>query len=98
MYVSLGTIESVKKFVTKITEFNEDFELIGGKYIVDAKSILGIFSIDLSKPVLLRINAEGDRLEEIKEAVKEFTAYGSMKKPVLTDSVTAEAEQSHLKK
>lgn len=74
MYVSLGTIESVKKFVTKITEFDEDFELICGKYIVDAKSVLGIFSIDLSKPVFLRINAEGDRLEQIKKAVKEFEA------------------------
>ena len=72
MYVSLGTIESVKKFVTKITQFDEDFELIQGKYVVDAKSVLGIFSIDLSKSVLLRINAEGDRLEQIKNAVKEF--------------------------
>ena len=73
-YVSLGTIESVKNFVTKITQFDEDFELIQGKYVVDAKSVLGIFSIDLSKPVLLRINAEGDRLEQIKKAVKEFEA------------------------
>ena len=72
MYVSLGTIESVKNFVTKITQFDEDFELIQGKYVVDAKSVLGIFSIDLSKPVLLRINAEGERLEQIKNAVKEF--------------------------
>lgn len=74
MYVSLGTIESVKNFVTKITEFEEDFDLIQGKYVIDAKSVLGIFSIDLSKPVLLRINAEGDRLEQIKNAVKEFEA------------------------
>ena len=74
MYVSLGTIESVKKFVTKISKFDEDFELICGKYVIDAKSILGIFSIDLSKPVLLRINAEGERLEQIKKAVKEFEA------------------------
>ena len=73
-YVSLGTIESVKNFVTKITEFEEDFDLIQGKYVIDAKSVLGIFSIDLSKPVLLRINAEGDRLEQIKKAVKEFEA------------------------
>ncbi len=72
MNISLGTIESVKKLVTKIANFDEDFEIICGKYIIDAKSILGIFSVDLSKPVLLRINAEGDRLEEIKEAVKEF--------------------------
>ena len=74
MYVSLGTIESVKNFVTKITEFEEDFDLIQGKYVIDAKSVLGIFSIDLSKPVLLRINAEGYRLEQIKKAVKEFEA------------------------
>lgn len=74
MYVSLGTIESVKNFVTKITEFEEDFDLIQGKYVIDAKSVLGIFSIDLSKPVLLRINAEGDRLEQIKKAVKGFEA------------------------
>ena len=74
MYVSLGTIESVKNFVTKITEFEEDFDLIQGKYVIDAKSVLGIFSIDLSKPVLLRINAEGERLEQIKKAVKEFEA------------------------
>lgn len=74
MYVSLGTIESVKKFVAIISKYDEDFELISSKYIIDAKSILCIFSIDLSKPVLLRINAEGDRLEEIKEAVKEFAA------------------------
>ena len=74
MYVSLGTIESVKKFVAIISKYDEDFELISSKYIIDAKSILGIFSIDLSKPELLRINAEGDRLEEIKEAVKEFAA------------------------
>ena len=74
MYVSLGTIESVKNFVTKITEFEEDFDLIQGKYVIDAKSVLGIFSIDLSKPVLLRINAEGDRLEQIKKAVKKFEA------------------------
>ena len=74
MNISLGTIESVKKFVWKIAGFDEDFEIICGKYIIDAKSILGILSVDLSKPVLLRINAEGDKLEEIKKAVKEFEA------------------------
>ena len=74
MNISLGTIESVKKFVATIANFDEDFEIICGKYIINAKSILGIFSIDLSKPVLLRINAEGDKLEEIKEVIKEFAS------------------------
>lgn len=72
MNISLGTIEDVKKFVAKITKYEEDFDIICGKYVIDAKSILGIFSVDLSKPVLLRINAEGSRLEEIKETIKEF--------------------------
>lgn len=71
-YILLETIESVKKFVSIISNYDADFELMSGKYIINAKSILGIFSIDLSKPVLLRINAEGDNLEKIKDAIQEF--------------------------
>lgn len=71
-YILLETIESVKKFVSIISNYDTDFELMSGKYIIDAKSILGIFSIDLSKPVLLRINAEGDNLKQIKDAIQEF--------------------------
>lgn len=74
MDISLGTIERVKKFVWKIARFDESFEIINEECIIDAKSILGIFSVDLSKPLLLRINADGDRLKEIKEVVKEFAA------------------------
>ena len=74
MDISLGTIERVKKFVWKIARFDESFEIINEDCIIDAKSILGIFSVDLSKPLLLRINADGDRLKEIKEVVKEFAA------------------------
>ena len=71
-YILLETIESVKKFVAIISKYDADFELMSGKYIINAKSILGIFSIDLSKPVLLRINAEGDNWEKIKAAIQEF--------------------------
>lgn len=71
-YILLETIESVKKFVAIISNYDADFELMSGKYIINAKSILGIFSIDLSKPVLLRINAEGDNWEKIKAAIQEF--------------------------
>ena len=53
--ISLRTIEEVKEFVQTITMSDGDFELISGKYIVDAKSILGLFSVDLSKPVTLKI-------------------------------------------
>ena len=74
MDISLGTIERVKKFVWKIARFDESFGIINEECILDANSILGIFSVDLSKPLLLRINADGDRLKEIKEVVKEFAA------------------------
>lgn len=72
MYIMLQTIASVKKFVTKISAFDEDCELISGRYVIDAKSLIGIFSMDLSKKILLRIHAKGERLEQIKEAIREF--------------------------
>lgn len=59
--ISLRTIEEVKEFVQTITMFDGDFELISGEYIVDAKSILGLFSVDLSKPVTLRIDVNDSK-------------------------------------
>ena len=66
------SIADVKKFVQTITMFDGDFELISGKYIVDAKSILGLFSVDLSKPVILRIEGDDSKLNEVLEAIKEY--------------------------
>ena len=54
--ISLCSIDDVKQFVQTLTMFDGDFELVSGKYIVDAKSILGLFSVELSKPVMLRID------------------------------------------
>ncbi len=70
--VSLSTIAEVKKFVQTLTRFEGDFELISERYVVDAKSILGLFSVDLSKPVLLRIDVEENKREEVLEAIKEY--------------------------
>lgn len=70
--VSLGTIDKVKEFVTTTVNLDVDLDLVSGRYVVDAKSILGIFSMDLSKPLVLQIHAEHDRAEEIVEALKEF--------------------------
>ncbi len=63
--VSLDSIVKVKDFVNDINRFNCDFDLISGRYIIDAKSILGIFSLDLSRPIDLQIHADGETLEEI---------------------------------
>lgn len=72
--ILLKSIADVKKFVQTITMFSGDFELISGKYIVDAKSILGLFSVDLSKPVTLRIEGDDSKLNEVLKAIKEYKA------------------------
>jgi phosphotransferase system HPr-like phosphotransfer protein len=54
--ISLDSIDKVKAFVNAITKFDSDFDLISGRYVIDAKSIMGIFSLDLSKPIELTIH------------------------------------------
>lgn len=64
--ISLNSIDKVKSFVNDLTRFNTDFDLVSGRYVVDAKSIMGIFSLDLSKPIDLNIQAdEGEELDNI---------------------------------
>lgn len=55
LQVSLNTIDKVKSFVDKISEMNGEFNLVAGRYVIDAKSIMGIFSLDISKPLLLQV-------------------------------------------
>ena len=69
--ISLNSIDKVKSFVNAITQFDYDFDLISGRYVVDAKSIMGIFSLDLSKPIDLAIHVEND-IDEILEALKPY--------------------------
>ena len=67
--ISLNSIDKVKSFVNAITQFEFDFDLISGRYVIDA--IMGIFSLDLSKPIDLAIHAESN-LDEIMEALKPY--------------------------
>ena len=61
--ICLDSIDKVKSFVNEITKFDSDFDLISGRYVIDAKSIMGIFSLDLSKPIELTIHS--DDVEDI---------------------------------
>ena len=70
--ISLNSIEKVKSFVNEITKFECDFDLISGRYVIDAKSIMGIFSLDLSKPITLNIHADDANADAI---VKELSSY-----------------------
>ena len=69
--ISLNSIDKVKSFVTDITKFDYDFDLVSGRYVIDAKSIMGIFSLDLSKPIDLNIHTE-DGADAIMEALKPY--------------------------
>ncbi len=69
--ISLNSIDKVKSFVNEITKFDNDFDLVSGRYVIDAKSIMGIFSLDLSKPINLNIHAE-ENMAAILEAIKPY--------------------------
>ena len=71
--ISLNSIDKVKSFVNSITQFDFDFDLISGRYVIDAKSIMGIFSLDLSKPIELAIHSEAN-IDEIMEVLKPYLA------------------------
>ena len=72
--ISLNSIEKVKSFVNEIAKFESDFDLISGRYIIDAKSIMGIISLDLSQQITLKIHAEEPELTEILESLKPYIA------------------------
>ena len=69
--ISLNSIDKVKSFVNAITQFEFDFDLVSGRYVIDAKSIMGIFSLDLSKPIDLNIHSEND-VDAILEKLQPF--------------------------
>ena len=70
--ISLNSIDKVKSFVNDITKFDYDFDLVSGRYVIDAKSIMGIFSLDLSKPIDLNIHTEGGSTDDIMEVIKPY--------------------------
>ena len=68
--ISLNSIEKVKQFVGAVTKF--DYDLVSGRYVIDAKSIMGIFSLDLTKPIDLNIHAE-DNIDDVLKALEPYT-------------------------
>lgn len=71
--ISLNSIDKVKSFVNDVTKFDIDFDLVSGRYVIDAKSIMGIFSLDLSKSIDLTIHSEDTNkvLEVLKQYIVE---------------------------
>ena len=69
--VLLDTIEKVRNFVSKIAMYEGDFDISSDRYVIDAKSIMGIFSLDLSKPLTLNIHNESC-IDKLKEDFKDL--------------------------
>lgn len=74
MTISMGTIEKVKRFVDIVSGYGERIDLVDGNYIVNAKSIMSIFSMDLTSPILMRVNASEQRFSEIRNELTEYVA------------------------
>ena len=69
--ISLNSIDKVKAFVNEVTKYDAEFDLVSGRYVIDVKSIMGIFSLDLSKPIDLNIHSENN-IDEILAKLDEF--------------------------
>ena len=70
--ILLSSINDVKKFVNIVSKYDFDVDLISDRYVVDAKSIMGIFSLDLSKAIKVEIHS--DECEAFLGELKEFEA------------------------
>ncbi len=71
--VKLNDSTLIKSFVNIINKYPFDLDLRSGRYVVDAKSILGIFSLDLSKPIELEILSDDEaEIAKLLEDIKDF--------------------------
>lgn len=68
--ILLQSIEDVKEFNRIVAVYDGDVDLVSGRYVIDAKSIMGIFSLDLSKPINIQVH--GDNPDTLIDSLKAF--------------------------
>ena len=73
--ISLATIESVRQFVNIVAKYSIEIDLSSGRYVVDAKSIMGIFSLDLSKPINVEIHSLSDQQSECDNLIEQISEF-----------------------
>lgn len=72
-WIELDTIDGVKQLNAIALSYEEDIDIIKGRYVIDAKSILGIFSLDISKPVKIKIHSDDiSVLDKFYQDIKDF--------------------------
>lgn len=72
MQIKLFTIQQVREFVSQVILQDFEVDLVQGRYIIDAKSIMGIFSLDLLSPITVRVYI--DSADEFFKSIEEFKA------------------------
>lgn len=72
--VKLNSINEVKEFVALTNRCAFDVDLMSGKYVIDAKSIMGIFSLDLAKPLKMTVHADGEQAADFLDEAAKFIA------------------------
>ena len=70
--ISLTQVQQVQQFVNLVSKYHFDVDIVSGRYTVNAKSLLGIYSLDLNKP--LKVLIYSDDCEELKTELKKFMA------------------------
>ena len=68
--ISLTQVQQVQQFVNLVSKYHFDVDIVSGRYTVNAKSLLGIYSLDLNKP--LKVLIYSDDCEELKTELKKF--------------------------
>ena len=68
--IKFSSIQDVRDFVNIVSKYEMDIDLLSGRYIVDAKSIMGIFSLDLLKPI--KLTAHGDDTDALFAEIKPY--------------------------
>ena len=71
--ILLASVNDVKDFVSAVTTATCDIDIAADRYVIDAKSIMGIFSLDLSKPLELRINSsDANEVDAVRQKISKF--------------------------
>ena len=71
--VNLNSINKIKEFSNDISQFESDVDVVSGRYVIDAKSIMGLFSLDLSKPIQIMIHSDNEfELERFAATMKNY--------------------------
>lgn len=73
--ILLNSVEKVQRFVSKISRYSCSFDVESGNSYVDGKSLVGLFSLDISRPLQLTIDGGESEIEDVLRDINEFMQY-----------------------